>query len=697
MRMRGLRIIFVLLITLPSLGIEVRAASGAPDVGKAALRVRSLALRGDSQVLVQRAKHEVKIYALASKSLGKGAAVGLAKKAKGVNLRFRGETMELVYDIGSGDNPRSVIQSLPVASNSEEKSAFKLESYRMFSKFPESYWPDFLSHCISIGLQSYELNQEQDVAFIQLTFGHPLPEPLPVGSLRLHVPNSAQAHLRIARGFVQTSTNSEPGVLIIHDPHASLAGVSHLVHGLEVMLESIPADKIKFLVEGFNPNPTDSIPLNGLDRVVAANGGSPGLVFSLARRYLIDSAMAYRLLSGRSIDSVAIDSNELLAKDTPEAHGATKDAFNLIPELNRQASTATGDMKALLMQALAFMTADIREASGGGIVRYWRGGAQALGALATGMEDKALASKLKRLSDGYKINANAFAVALARDTVMAEKIASNVKSAPPDRLHVAFIGSFHTPGILRILRASGIGATVIEPLDGDQVSIDEQARFDKAVFGRVEYLRSLRSERHKGGVGPTIQEVEQFYRPFLASQRSERTAVATERPADIGVVDLAKLGSFFDKYGIFGAVDIGFGGGKPPSPPLTGVFAVFESGDGNGHRARLTVLNPKDDSWKAESRYLALQQLFLAPKPRFEGEQRRLRATFISASVDGQVRTYACIHDGASKKSYLVEGNKAAVASIMALESGFQSDLHVNVAEINAIHDKAKDFLGGES
>ena len=671
------------------------AAASAPDIGATALRVRELVQKGDSQVLIQKTGHEFKVFTLVSKKLDRAAAVELAKKPKGVNLRFNGDSMELASDVGTNDNPRFVVMSLPASPDDKEKAVFRLESYRLYSRFVDGRWPEFLRRCIAVGLQSYDLSQEEKAGFVQLTFRHPLPGTLRVGPLRLRIPDSAQSHLRVARKYpVQAATFRGPGVLLIHDPHASLAGIVHLVHGLELILEPVPADRVTFLMEGFNPNPTDEIPLNGLAQAVAANGGSPALVYGLARHYLVDSSMAYRLLSGRSIYTAAIDSNKLLAKDTAEDHNARVEAINLRPELSKRAAATTGEEQELLLQALALTDARLDQASSDGVVRYWKYGAQTFEALAEIVDDKALASKLKKISDRYKTNQNVFYIALERDEVMARNIARHVKGAP-DSLHVAFIGSFHTPGIINKLRAAGIGATVIEPLDGDQIDMEEQVRFDRAVFGRGKQLRSLGSGRHKLGVGPTVQEVDQFYRPFLAEQKYEQAALATDVPTDMGAVDLPKIKRFVDENGAAGGVDIVFGGGKPPSPPPSGAFAIVDSG-GPGRRARLVLLNPRDESWKEESRYLALRRLFLVPpKPRFTGEQRRLRATFVSVSVDGEVRTYACIHDVVSNKSYLVEGEKAAVASIMAIERGFHQDIHVQVAEIDATHVGGENTPGG--
>src|SRR5206468_3122408 len=101
-----------------------------------------------------------------------------------------------------------------------------------------------------------------------------------------------------------------------------------------------------------------------------------------------------------------------------------------------------------------------------------------------------------------------------RNSTMSMEIISETRSASGD-LPIAFIGNFHTSGILSQLETAGIGYVVVEPRLKAPPSEAEDNAFGQANHpdSRKDYLQSVRL--NMGFNGPTAPEVREFFAPRI--------------------------------------------------------------------------------------------------------------------------------------------------------------------------------------
>ena len=293
-------------------------------------------------------------------------------------------------------------------------------------------------------------------------------------------------------------------------------------------------------------------------------------------------------------------------------------------------------------------------------------------------------------ANGYTDQAAIYQKAVDRNRTMIPFIARGAKNEA-QALPIAFIGSFHTHGIVKALQEQGISYVVIEPRPLRASTANESREFEQAIHPNTREGYLTKVALNMGGVAPAVAEVKSLYAPRMTQKataiRADRAATAAEFVAVQGaVVDVSRLHAVADSNATLAGVVVSTNGnGMNPPPPgrFGGAFAFFDAGDGKGgSRPRLVVMDPRDNGWRNEERYQLLERAVLLPADA-NNPSRGMKMRFYT----GPNLMLAVCYDRATDRTYLVEGKKATMASFLpaALMSGGQSDVRTSVTEIFVI------------
>lgn len=577
---------------------------------------------------------------------------------------------------------------------------------RLLGTFPLSQWPAFVAEAAKHGLREYRQRGNVYYQSVELTFLRPQDTRLSTGRQELNVTGRFFDYMRTAPEF-PARTGKNGFAILIYDPHSSVPGRYLLVPALDELLRSNPALKFKFLVEGEYERPDRSIPFNGLDgeilKLPAVSAGRDPrrtLVYALLQRFMIDCAMAYRLIYG-DVPSRAIDDNPGLAAGVAAEdqlrQGLTEpdDTYDLniyrILAKADEALAASAEVSAEQRAARdeLFRTAD----------EYWATTSHALYGsasrptrdvvsdyqkasqlftrlveLAERFQQAVPAARLReeiaplKGKDPFKFKKQRYQPYAARDVVMGEQIIGEADFTS-GYTPIVFLGFSHLYAITADLGQKEIGYAVFTPRRIDPLRSRDDDDFNDFISPatRAEYLRKA-ARWNKGPVGPLASQVQTVLGPFIQQGGTKfQSEWAADRAAFLGqtgfTVDYEKLAAAASANGVLTQARIGWEGGAPPPKPPPGSFAYFEPGP-EGSRPRLVVLNPREAGWGGaggQARYNFLRDLPLTYPDAFE-----LQSNALNLYPDpGTGRTFAAVFEPVSGRHYFSEGGADATADFL--------------------------------
>jgi hypothetical protein len=372
-------------------------------------------------------------------------------------------------------------------------------------------------------------------------------------------------------------------VILLHDPHENVAGRFQTLTGLRSLISGNPTVPFRFLVEGAYKGPSRDVGFSGLDSAIKQGADtSPAVVQSLLGRYLINTPMAYRLLYDRTISTRAIDNNQLLAYPAPRPIRSLEqqaDSLTRISEaldkakLPKAAAEGKSAMQSILNLAFVYLTADLNEAPDSALVDYFGTMAELyksiskIGRIFAQAGIKLSPTDLQALAadaNGCQDETGIYKKATERNKTMAPLIIEAAMSVST-QVPIAFIGNYHTHGVVAELEKASIGYVVLEPRPRIETSEAENRAFARANHSnsRATYLSTVPLDM--GLDGPSKIEVKTSYEPKIAIKipQVRRLQIATEtefKAIRDGTVNIKKLTAATETNGAFASVRIASGG-----------------------------------------------------------------------------------------------------------------------------------------
>jgi hypothetical protein len=587
------------------------------------------------------------------------------------------------------DLNRTVSQPLPSQANQQVNTAWRQKTWVRVARYPREVWPAFVEVALRNGLNGIHETRFGDSTVTSLSFSPP-----PVASF-----NAGAQIVTLSSAFASTmrlSPQHPPKagkagfVILLHDPHQSISGRFQTLTGLRALAEANPSVPFRFLVEGAYNGPSREIGLGGLESVIAPGSPtSPAIVQGLLQRFLINTPTAYRLLYDRAIPAYAIDDNELLTYPAPRPMRSISKQLDSLIAIGRGVEKATtpaalSELKTGLSQAVnlafLFLTADPSDASDSMLADYFETIGQQFLVIEQGARtfigagiilDAAQVRAIGQDAVGYADEAAIYKKALGRNRTMAPQIIAASRNS--SRVPIAFIGSYHTRGIVAELTKADIGYVVVEPRPRISATQAEGRAFDRANHSdtRRQYLASARL--NMGHNIPTPAEVKEFLGPQIAARaptvQADRSAVQARFAAmPNSAVDIEALLGARDRNGSFGGATIVGGNGLPPPPGDFGKsFAYFEPG-GNGRGSRFVVADPSESRWRDRDRYSFLEMGLFMSAAAADGATPGRSATFYNGA--GTRRLFFTVYEPQSKRTYCFEGNVQEAASMVPIPIG---------------------------
>ena len=552
------------------------------------------------------------------------------------------------------------------------------------SSQPRARWTPFVAWLVDRGLLSYEQSERSLGQRIELAFAASGPT-TPLGANRLTLSPQTQRLLKVSQRYPSRAPQGREWVILIHEPHSDLTGQLQLVPGLDQLARANPELRLKFLVEGKrfegacgNSQACD-IPLAAMDPLFSKD---PPVrrqqVYYLLRNYLIDSAMAYRLLYD-PVPAIAIDDQAALARSprsTRDGDALTRtvlQASRLLAEEDPESQEQSQRLDAAMTQFKTFL-------------EIWRAMPDDPGAITTRYQDASaafrnLAGTLRKI-DRTRYEQSAAALeqqagvldderkiseeARVRDVALARSIVDHYQSSDASRIPVVFIGSAHTPGMIARLPA-GFGYVVLEPRISDRGSGDWQ-RFQDGLHDYPRTLAAADAALMKLPVSPPIAEL-----PNIRELTNRIATKVTSRPALDGAALDARstdaLRKAIDANPFFNLAEVQFataGGGQMPPPPFEGAFASYSPGGGDlgGFGGKLQLLpgkrrndwdEPARTGWQKADRLEYLQQVVLRAPKREGAAEGRTVSFYRDRSTH---RTFICVYEPEHRKYYFLESDR---------------------------------------
>jgi len=569
--------------------------------------------------------------------------------------------------------------------------------------YSNSLWDAFARMAIENGLSDFRVSNSSEGRRAELAFDSDGAPAIRYGSQSLVLSKDFYRVMRVSTEYKPVSGRNG-FVVLIHDPHQSVKGRFALMQGLNTLLGANAKRPVEFLVEGAFPE-KEGVNYQQLPARLLSDGGlaqrmegtsesiRAQLIYSMLSTYLIDTPLAYRILNHRSdIPAFAIDDNRYLREVDMEAPKEIDKAVNTI--LNHLDGDSLLKARGALGLFETLARADAQQISDLQLVGFYREMASTIRAFASIAEKNAtsdISSSIQivnKFAESYEKRANQYERALERNKTMLTYIKQEGARAA-QRLPIAFIGSFHTWGIVEELRKAGIGYVVIEPRQRiGRISSSESKTFDQFLINPDGYFASV-LHSNKGIAGLTAEQVDKFHAPYIVRQteRLAEQSAALERlragSNTGGKINGSLIEAAVRQNGSLNEATVEIGGngsGVPPDAPR-GAFAFFDEHDG---KRRLVLLGADDNRWGSEERYSCLEHaIFDLPT----GEAAT--ATFFHLSKHYQDektgRVYYTSYDRSSKRLYLVEAsvaNAGALLSLSAIRRGGAVNVHVVVSDL---------------
>ncbi len=548
--------------------------------------------------------------------------------------------------------------------------AWRKIEFVQIASYPLEDWSDFIKQAILQGLMEYEVNEFNGESFAKLTFKQSGPSNLQFGKKTLKLSDEFYDYMKLSKEFKPCIGNTGKFVVLVHEPHWSLAGQYQLIHGLKSFIDANSQYEFRFLVEGYWEEEIKYILTEPSLLQFSNDATKTAQCFSLLRNFLIDGPLAYRLLYAPNLLAIAIDDPELI-KNT-HRQPDLKDRFET-QKIFIKISEDLGNLKELdnetvqiLYQivnfAYLYSQADIQDLKGQDAVDYFQQVAELYGTLNESLKLLQLEEFSENIeffeyqSKAYRTEAEIYKCALARDIVMATNTIKHFGSKYAERIPLVFIGNFHTPAIISHLRSNGIGYVVIEPrisliaTEKDQKKFNDALNFDT----RPSYLNRL-SGALKIQVAPLAKELPD-YRFFL---ERESQKIITRRDDFIASSPLAtnntsRLISAIELNGVFSNAKLEFAN-QPPKLPFQDAFASF-SYDTEEEPPKMLFYNPQDEGWNRSDRLSYFQKVLpILPYKKFR-EGTKKHSFYQNKDTN---RLFLCIYDSQTQMFYFFEGENA--------------------------------------
>jgi hypothetical protein len=590
----------------------------------------------------------------------------------------------------------------PVSSTGVPDSArkWKRRSWVELSTFNQADWTDFVEFAIGQGLCRIEQLRYDGQVMMYLSFAPRTPDRLEAGTSTLSLNPRFQSVMRLSPKF-PPKPGSNGFVLLLHDPHGNVGGRFQTLAGLQALISQNSSTRFRFLVEGTYSGSSREIGLAGLDRMLPAGGpDNQVIVYRLLERFLINTPMAYRLLYDRTLSATAIDNNQLLSYPAPRHLRLHSQQIASVRELSKVVKetavpTALANTKTNLQQALnlvyVYLTVDLSEASDVALEEnqstlaklctaisdlgksYSASGINLPGAILQGFAADALA---------YSDQAAIYQNARGRNNTMAPQIIEAARSSS-SRMPIAFIGNYHTRGIVAELQKASVGYVVVEPRPLVSQQPADNDAFEQANHTNTREAYLSHVTINMGYVAPTPTESRTIYAPLI-SEAARRLKAEREFQLFAGsAVDGVRLKlAATSNRDLFNS-QLASGGEAPPPPGGGGtVFAYLEPG-GPGNRSRLFVTDTSDQRWRDTDRYAFLSSAAF-----------RIRDLPSDVDVDRSIaiypdpdsgRIFCTFYDGKSHRMYCYEGKPREIASLVPFSMGDSKDelnAHTQVTRI---------------
>ena len=195
-----------------------------------------------------------------------------------------------------------------------QPSEWILKWDQIIEAYPAESWKDFIRLALGHGLVAFHQIQAEPEPLLFLTFQSQGLKKISADVGPLTFSNAFYKHMRISPLFAPSLIQDGKIVLFIHDPHSNLEGLFQLIWGLKELHDVNQQLRFKYLVEGFHIDETRDVPVSPLLQILTDEVSREAQVFGLARKFLVDGPLAYRLLYGNDIPALAIDDPELITK-----------------------------------------------------------------------------------------------------------------------------------------------------------------------------------------------------------------------------------------------------------------------------------------------------------------------------------------------------------------------------------------------
>ncbi len=604
------------------------------------------------------------------------------------------------------DQDTKIDEPLTANGSPDPSREWKKLSWVALGSFDRAAWPHFVEFALANGLSSIEETRYKEESAFTISFSPVLPDHIDAGGRPLALNTRFGSVMRLSPKY-PPHAGDKGFVILLHDPHENVAGRFQTLTGLRSLTSGNPSVSFQFLVEGAYRGPSRDVGFSGLDTAIRPGSDTnAAVVHSLLSRYLINTPMAYRLLYDRKISARAIDNNTLLAYPSPRpmrSPSQQADSLSKISEaldktkLPKAAASSKSAMQGVLNLAFVYLTADLNEAPDTTLVDYFGTMAELyktiakMGRIFAQAGFKLSTPDLQALAsdaNGCEDEAAIYKKATERNKTMAPLIIEAAMSVS-NQVPIAFIGNYHTHGIVAELEKASVGYVVLEPRPRIETSQAENRAFARANHSnsRPTYLSTVPLDM--GWNGPTKVEVKTSYEPKIAAKAPQirRRQLATQaefKAIPDSTVNVKKLTSAADTNGAFASVRIASGGNIPPPPGnFRGAFAYFEPGDRPEREARFVLTDPTDKRWSEEDRYEFLAIAHFGISERSREVTAGTSIVFYPDPISN--RLFFTFYEPTSKRIYCFEGDPQRAASLVPTpigDSKGEQNIRMQIVEV---------------
>lgn len=589
----------------------------------------------------------------------------LNRKVEGLAIKYEFNELLRLEETWKGNNP----------------CAWKKIEFLKIASYPLDSWSEFIKQAVSQGLLEYELIEYEGKMWTSLTFKQTGPQNFQFGKRSLKFSDEFYEYMKISSEFKPRSGNIDKLVILVHEPHWLLAGQYQLIPGLKSFLEANSKYKFRFLVEGYWEEDIKYIPTKPILNRFSKDVSTASQVFSLLRDFRIDGPLAYRLLYNPDLPALAIDDPDIIKKTPPEPDW--KDSFEyqeVFTKIFKKLEKLPKEQRTEVSQILVFLSycvmADAQNLKGEVAIDWYKQLAELYDAISNQLsilDFKTESSFLSNQAESCRTEVAILQCALERDVVMAGNIANHFdEQSMADKIPIAFIGNFHTPGLINRL-PEGISYVVIEP----QVSplFVTPPKKDRDKFN--DHLK-IPLGNLKLRVAPLTRELPD-YESFLKRETlkiiARKNTFEASSPLSSDVTSM--INDTFKQNGILDGAQIDFAAdGQSPPPPFQGAFASFFY-DSGGENPKLILYDREEGNWKHPCRINFLKKILLIlPYEKFQRETKKAR--FYPDRENN--RTFFWLYDSQNQIFYLYEWEEGMNIFLLLPLPRSKDEIHLRIS-----------------